>query len=56
MLGLWFLLIGLAFIYISTQVNDTQNKLSFFGCGSMCVVIGGFPMIMSRCENSTQSN
>jgi hypothetical protein len=50
LLGLWFLLIGFAFIYISTQVNDSQNKLNFLSCGSMCVIVGGFPMIMGQYE------
>lgn len=50
MLGLWFLFIGTAFVYISTQVNATKNKLNFLTCGLMCLIIGGFPMIMSRYE------
>ena len=47
MLGMWFIFVGLAFIFISTKVNDRLNKFNFFGCGLIALIIGAFPMLMN---------
>lgn len=46
MFGTWFTFVGLCFLFISTRVTDTGNKMSFFSCGLFSLLVGLFPILV----------
>jgi hypothetical protein len=54
--ALWFIFLGLCFIYISTKVNETTNKISFFGCGAFSLFVGVMPFIATDKSSSLRND
>ncbi len=45
--GIFFILVGLCFLAISTRVREYGNKACFFIFGLFTLFLGGYPLMVS---------
>jgi hypothetical protein len=54
--GIFFILVGLCFLAISTRVRDYWNKSCFFSFGLLTLFLGAYPLMISDADVLAISN
>ena len=51
--GVFFILVGLCFVTVSTRVNKYGNKFCFFLFGILTLFLGVYPFLIPRLDFNT---